>query len=323
MIVILVFAVFFSFIYASSLIYLRIEHHPDVIPTSPTFSEEQALAVVESDYRKNVPSFREAYLHFQYYNYSRENKENEDYQNYLQSLAPGWRLSEVKQDPSLLTLPLVFVHANGTIYTIDSEDGKYEKICRQPSRDCPLGNYAQKARDRLVFEVGAIVEGTDGYNFDVHNIIDAETGKIVIHTPYSEPLQLPDGRILDNTKPVKALEEELRNARSAATVEIRGNSSGTAYHDMQTSGYEPQEVVINLENDSDAIIVTWINRDSTSHTVTSDNGYSDLIRNELESGTIPPDGKFAFAFTEAGDYQYHCRLHPWIRGQISVLEYYY
>jgi plastocyanin len=59
--------------------------------------------------------------------------------------------------------------------------------------------------------------------------------------------------------------------------------------------------------------VTWINKDSDVHTVTAD-------------GTPPPfkspgldtDDKFAFTFTNAGTYSYHCSLHPHMTGKIIV-----
>jgi plastocyanin len=48
--------------------------------------------------------------------------------------------------------------------------------------------------------------------------------------------------------------------------------------------------------------VTWINRDSVSHTVTADNG-------SFDSGEIDPDEEFSFRFTQAGTYRYHCEVH--------------
>src|SRR5690606_41184042 len=115
-------------------------------------------------YRRAVPDFQEAYLHVQYYNFSRDLVDDNEYQLYLRSIAPGWKLSDVKTNPELLSLTLVFVHANGTLYMVDAKDGKFEKICDQPSLNCPLGSFGESARDRLVYEVGAIVEGKDdGY----------------------------------------------------------------------------------------------------------------------------------------------------------------
>lgn len=48
--------------------------------------------------------------------------------------------------------------------------------------------------------------------------------------------------------------------------------------------------------------VTWINRDSATHTVTADNG-------SFDSGDIETDKEFSFRFTQAGEYDYHCEVH--------------
>ena len=57
--------------------------------------------------------------------------------------------------------------------------------------------------------------------------------------------------------------------------------------------------------------VTWSNDSVRDHTVTADNGTYD-------SGTLGPSGHFARMFDAPGTYTYHCRLHPYIRGEIDV-----
>lgn len=49
--------------------------------------------------------------------------------------------------------------------------------------------------------------------------------------------------------------------------------------------------------------ITWTNKDSTPHTVTSNSG-------SFDSGTINANGTFSHTFTAAGTYSYHCNLHP-------------
>lgn len=320
-IVIIVFAILFSLMYASSLINYRVPHEPNTIPTSPIVSQAQALAIVEGEYRKNMRSFHEAYLHFNYYNHSKERAQDEEYQTYLLSLAPGWKLSEVKANPLLLSLTLAFVHANGTIYFIDQPERTFEKVCDKPSIDCPFGNAAETARDRLVYEVGAIVEESDGYDSDVHYIIDAETGRIVYHTPYFNPSSLPHRFIVDNSnRTVNELEQQLENARFGGAVAIVQNASEIAGEEgTSMKGYDPPDVVVNLYNNTDAITITWLNHDSVGHTVTSDNGYSHILGEKFDSGMIEPGSNYAFVFSEEGTYQYHCRIHPWMKGSISIM----
>ncbi|MEP7378573.1 MAG: cupredoxin domain-containing protein [Chloroflexota bacterium] len=56
--------------------------------------------------------------------------------------------------------------------------------------------------------------------------------------------------------------------------------------------------------------VTWTNSDSTSHTVTFDNG--------PDCGTVSGGGTTTAQFTVAGSYSYHCKIHSSMKGTIVV-----
>ncbi len=58
--------------------------------------------------------------------------------------------------------------------------------------------------------------------------------------------------------------------------------------------------------------VTWTNRDSVQHTVTSDQ------QGLFDSGPLAPGQKFSFGFDAPGSYKYHCSLHPSMQGMIVV-----
>src|SRR5438309_317472 len=53
--------------------------------------------------------------------------------------------------------------------------------------------------------------------------------------------------------------------------------------------------------------VTWANKDSTTHTVTSTTGLFD-------SGILNPGQTYSHAFAQAGVYGYYCTLHSWMKG---------
>ena len=57
--------------------------------------------------------------------------------------------------------------------------------------------------------------------------------------------------------------------------------------------------------------VTWTNKDSTSHTVTSDSGAFD--GGPLSSGAV-----LSFTFNQAGTFSYHCSIHPSMKATIVV-----
>lgn len=58
--------------------------------------------------------------------------------------------------------------------------------------------------------------------------------------------------------------------------------------------------------------VTWINNDSVPHTVISDSG------NLLSSPTLAPGQSFSFAFPIAVVINYHCSIHPTMKGSVTV-----
>lgn len=57
--------------------------------------------------------------------------------------------------------------------------------------------------------------------------------------------------------------------------------------------------------------VTWESVDSPDHTVTADDG-------AFDSGTISNGDTFEQTFDEAGEFAYHCEIHPSMTGTISV-----
>jgi len=59
--------------------------------------------------------------------------------------------------------------------------------------------------------------------------------------------------------------------------------------------------------------VTWINRDTTAHTVTSTTGL-------FNSGTIGVGSTWSHTFTTAGTYPYYCTIHPMMTGTIVVIQ---
>ncbi len=57
--------------------------------------------------------------------------------------------------------------------------------------------------------------------------------------------------------------------------------------------------------------VTWTNRGSVSHTVTSDQG-------TFDSGNLGQGGTFSFTFKDKGTFGYHCNFHSGMTAKIIV-----
>lgn len=58
--------------------------------------------------------------------------------------------------------------------------------------------------------------------------------------------------------------------------------------------------------------VTWMNRDTVTHSVTSQPG------GRFDSGSLSTGSTFTFTFARAGVYHYYCTVHPWMKGSITV-----
>jgi len=59
--------------------------------------------------------------------------------------------------------------------------------------------------------------------------------------------------------------------------------------------------------------VTWLQKDSASHTVTSTNPTG-----LFDSGTLSQGQKFEFTFNTVGAVEYYCQIHPYMTGKVIV-----
>ncbi|VVB58222.1 Halocyanin [Candidatus Anstonella stagnisolia] len=57
--------------------------------------------------------------------------------------------------------------------------------------------------------------------------------------------------------------------------------------------------------------VTWTNKDSVPHSVTSDNG-------AFDTGIFQSGGEGSYTFNAPGTYAYHCSVHPSMKGTVVV-----
>jgi len=76
--------------------------------------------------------------------------------------------------------------------------------------------------------------------------------------------------------------------------------------------YDPEVIDVTV-----GTTVTWENVDNTMHTATSGNpdGGADGV---FDSDIMSAGDKFEFTFTDAGNYDYYCILHPWMIGTVNV-----
>jgi plastocyanin len=76
---------------------------------------------------------------------------------------------------------------------------------------------------------------------------------------------------------------------------------------IQNFSFKPAQITIKRGTK-----VTWINKDSTTHTATANNGRS------FDSGRLGPGQRYTHTFKSAGKKSYHCEIHSDMKGTITV-----
>src|SRR3989344_781028 len=76
---------------------------------------------------------------------------------------------------------------------------------------------------------------------------------------------------------------------------------------IKNFAFSPQTITIKAGS-----TVIWTNKDSTSHTITSNSG------NELNSQLLSIEGAYTHTFNQKGTFNYHCTPHPSMKGTAGV-----
>ena len=79
--------------------------------------------------------------------------------------------------------------------------------------------------------------------------------------------------------------------------------------DVKIKDYVFDPAIITI-NKGDSIL--WTNKDNANHQLISDSG------NEIQSITIATEGTYTRKFALAGNYSYHCSIHPSMKGTVIV-----
>jgi nitrite reductase (NO-forming) len=103
--------------------------------------------------------------------------------------------------------------------------------------------------------------------------------------------------------------QTMTTTASAASVSIiQGSSSPTI-----SKPYDPSPLTVKAGTS-----VTWTNKDSSIHTVTSGLPEKGDVGTLFDSSLISPGNTFVHVFDKQGTFDYSCTLHPFMHGQIIV-----
>ena len=92
-------------------------------------------------------------------------------------------------------------------------------------------------------------------------------------------------------------------ATSSASPSV---SAGSQTVVIQGLSFQPASLTIQT-----GASVTWRNDDSVSHQIASDT-------NAFSSPVLSPGASYTHVFDQAGTYPYHCAIHPFMTGTITV-----
>lgn len=100
------------------------------------------------------------------------------------------------------------------------------------------------------------------------------------------------------------------STQPANTTQTPTAAGTTTVVSISDFAFNPNQITIRKGSK-----VTWVNKDSMPHTVTSDAGSTTLA-----SGTLQSGDSFSFTFNEAGAYNYHCTIHISMKGSVVVTD---
>lgn len=98
--------------------------------------------------------------------------------------------------------------------------------------------------------------------------------------------------------------------QSSQGKDTGSSSSGTQANtvEMKNFAFNPSEIKIKQGETAE-----WLNKDTfAKHTVTSDSGA------ELNSEALSNGQTYSHTFNEKGIFEYHCAIHPTMKGKITV-----
>ncbi len=105
---------------------------------------------------------------------------------------------------------------------------------------------------------------------------------------------------------------------SSTTPSALSTAGGSAVAvTIQNFAFTPQTLTVKA-----GTTVTWTNKDSAPHTVTSADGIStSAVTTSLFNGSVNAGGTFSYTFSKAGTYYYLCTIHKsqaGMHGEIIV-----
>jgi len=89
-----------------------------------------------------------------------------------------------------------------------------------------------------------------------------------------------------------------------------GTASGSVEVTIRDYFFNPENITVPVNT-----TVSWTNNGSMAHTVTALSGAPVMF----DSSTLNPGSVFTYRFTVLGTYPYFCKIHTFMRGNVTVV----
>jgi plastocyanin len=94
--------------------------------------------------------------------------------------------------------------------------------------------------------------------------------------------------------------------------QLQASSSHDIHIDPQPPFFSPNHLTISLGTP-----LTWKNRTQEPHTIVSDDCRVGNLCS-FDSGFLGPNARFTLPPLRPGTYPYHCGIHPFMRGRLTI-----
>ncbi len=99
---------------------------------------------------------------------------------------------------------------------------------------------------------------------------------------------------------------------SISLTQLEASSSHDIHIDPQPPFFSPNQLTISL-----GAPLTWKNRTQEPHTIVSDDcRFGNPC--SFDSGVLGPNARFTLPPLKPGTYPYHCGIHPFMRGLLTI-----
>jgi nitrite reductase (NO-forming) len=162
-------------------------------------------------------------------------------------------------------------------------------------------------------------------NLSMHNLfLTAIIGSVLIAGVAFSPLLSGQFHLAYAQDNATTMSGNMTGNATTMSGNMTGNATGASGGDSVTISpgssvpsngkfFVPETMTV-----SKGTTVTWTNKDTTLHTVTSGSAESGNSGTEFDSSYLAAGKTFQHQFNTAGTFDYYCTLHPYMKGKVVV-----